>query len=47
LFGQQLGGLFDTTRKRADALLLIDYRGPQTALPAGPQTTQNNLVPIR
>lgn len=47
LFGQPLGGLFDTTRKRADALLLIDYRGPQAALPMNPQTTQNNLVPIR
>lgn len=47
LFGQPLGGLFDTTRKRADALLLIDYRGPQSAPLNGPQTTQNNLVPIR
>jgi len=47
LFGQPLGGLFDSARKRADALLLIDYRGPQSALPTTPQTTQNNLVPIR
>ncbi len=47
LFGQSLGGLFDTTRKRADALLFIDYRGPQVAPSPTPQTTQNNLVPIR
>jgi hypothetical protein len=47
LFGQSLGGLLDTTRKRADALLFIDYRGPQATPPLAPQTTQNNLVPIR
>ena len=47
LFGQSLGSLLDVTRKRADALLFIDYRGPQATPPLAPQTTQNNLVPIR
>lgn len=45
-----LGGLLDLRRNRADALLFIDFRGPDTrppVVPLGPHNARGDLVPIR